>query len=107
MELDFFQFQEGSVSVCDKEGIILYMNQKALTTFGDKIGMNLFTCHPPKAQEKIHSLLKTGEPNAYTIEKKGIKKIIYQTPWYKDNKIAGLIEYSFPIPFDMPHYIRN
>jgi len=107
MKTDFFQDQEGSITVCDKEGIILYMNQKAIHTFGNKLGENLFFCHPPQAQEKIHSLLETGETNAYTIEKKGIKKIIYQTPWYRDDKIAGLIEYSFPIPFEMPHYIRK
>lgn len=107
METDYFNFQEGSVTVCDTKGLILYMNEKSIKTFGNKIGMNLFECHPPHAQAKIISLLKTGESNAYTIEKKGIKKIIYQTPWYKENKIAGLIEYSFPVPFDMPHYIRQ
>lgn len=105
--IDYFEFQEGSVTVCDKEGIILYMNRKAVNTFGGKVGYNLFSCHPPKAKEKIKQLLATGETNAYTIEKKGIKKIIYQTPWYKDGKIAGLIEYSFPIPFNMPHYVRE
>lgn len=105
--MDYFNTQEGSVTVCDKEGIILYMNKKAVNTFGDKVGFNLFSCHPPSAQEKIKQLLSTGETNAYTIEKKGIKKIIYQTPWYIDGNIAGLIEYSFPIPFDMPHYKRD
>ncbi|MDY0015736.1 MAG: PAS sensor protein [Bacteroidales bacterium] len=107
MKTDFFQEQEGSITVCDKEGCILYMNQKAINTFGDKTGNNLFACHPPKAQEMIKKLLATGEANAYTIEKKGIKKLIYQTPWYIEGEIAGLIEYSLPIPFDMPHYIRS
>lgn len=107
MEPDFFQHQEGSVTVCDMNGTIQYMNQKAINTFGNKIGENLFSCHPLAAQEKINDLLQTGKTNVYTIEKKGIKKMIYQTPWYKDGKIAGLIEYSFPIPFEMPHYIRQ
>jgi hypothetical protein len=106
MEPDYFQHQEGSVTVCDKNGIILYMNQKAINTFGNKLGENLFHCHPLAAQEKIKYLLQTGETNVYTIEKKGIKKMIYQTPWYANGEIAGLIEYSFSIPFDMPHFIR-
>ena len=37
-----------AVTVCDTEGVILYMNEKARATFaqhGDLIGRNLFDCH--------------------------------------------------------------
>jgi PAS domain S-box-containing protein len=105
---DFFSYQEGSICVCDKAGIIIYMNKKAMETFSDVIGKSLFDCHPPDAIEKIKELLKNGNTNAYTIEKNGKKKLIYQTPWRDTHgTIAGLIEYSFVIPFDMPHYIRK
>jgi len=48
-----------------------------------------------------------SETNVYTIEKAGIKKMIYQTPWYQNGKVAGLVEISIEIPFDMPHFIRS
>ena len=45
--------------------------------------------------------------NAYTIEKNGVKKLIYQTPWYENGEFMGLVEFSLEIPFEMPHYIRK
>ena len=47
------------------------------------------------------------ELNAYTIEKNGIKKLIYQTPWFMDGKFSGLVEISLPLPEELPHFIRN
>lgn len=98
-----------AVTVCDADGIILYMNQKARITFashGDLIGKNLFPCHSEASREKIRHMLATGESNAYTISKLGQRKMIYQTPWRVDGKIAGMVEISMVIPEDMPHYVR-
>ena len=81
-----------AVTVCDTQGIILYMNEKACRTFaghGNLIGRNLFDCHSPKSQEKIRELLETGGVNAYTIEKKGVRKMIYQTAWKQDGVVGG------------------
>lgn len=105
---DFFKCQSGSITVCDKEAKVIYQNTQSIDTFSDVRGKSLFDCHQPHTAEKIREMLRSGIPNAYTIEKKGKKKIIYQTPW-KDasGAIAGLIEYSFEIPSDMPHYIRG
>lgn len=90
--------------------IILYMNEKACRTFaghGNLIGRNLFDCHSPKSQEKIRELLETGGVNAYTIEKKGVRKMIYQTAWKREGVVCGLVEISMEIPGEMPHYIRE
>lgn len=100
-----------AVTICDADCNIIYMNARSRATFekDDKslIGANLMECHPPHAQEKIRHLLQSGETNAYTILKNGIKKLIYQTPWHNaEGKIAGLVEFSIPLPDDMPHYIR-
>ena len=46
------------------------------------------------------------KPNVYTIEKNGIKKLIYQSPWFEKGVMKGLVELSLEIPFDMPHFIR-
>ena len=41
------------------------------------------------------------------IEKNGVKKIIYQSPWYKEGEYAGFVELSLEIPLEMPHFIRS
>lgn len=112
IDFDHPQWAEGlncAVTICDREGMILYMNRKAKETFashGDLIGKNLFDCHSPESAEKIRHMLDTGESNAYTISKQGMRKMIYQTPWRKDDAIAGMVEISMVIPETMPHYIR-
>lgn len=112
MRIDDFEWAEeinSAVTVCDDKGIILYMNKRARETFakhGDLIGRNLFDCHSEASKEKIRHMLATGESNAYTISKAGQKKMIYQTPWRREGKIAGMVEFSMVIPEEMPHYIR-
>lgn len=102
----------GAVTVCDKNLQILYMNEKSVEVFekdgGAKlIGSDLLPCHNEQSRLKVLELLKTGFPNVYTIEKKGIKKFIYQTAWSDEGGIAGLIELSLEIPFEMPHFVRS
>ena len=76
-----------AVTVCDTGGTILYMNDKARTTFarhGDMVGKNLFDCHGERSREIIRRLLADGGTNVYTIEKNGVRKMIYQTAWRVD-----------------------
>jgi hypothetical protein len=87
------------------------MNEKSCATFvkygdGSLIGKSLFDCHGEKSSEKIKELLLEGTSNAYTIEKNGVKKMIYQCPWYKDDEVAGLVEISLVIPQEMKHFVR-
>lgn len=97
-----------AVTVCDRQGIILEMNNKAKGTFsGDLVGRNVLDCHPEPARGKLAELLATGESNVYTIEKSGRKKLIYQSPWYKDGEFAGLVELSFELPESLPHFRRD
>jgi len=100
-----------AITVCDKYGIILEMNDRAIDTFkndgGEKlIGKNLLDCHPASARSLLEKMLIEQKPNSYTIEKNGTKKLIYQTPWHENGKYAGFVEISFPIPFEMPHFVR-
>lgn len=98
-----------AITICDINGVILYMNNKARQTFashGDLIGKNLFDCHSPESAAKIRHMLATGENNAYTISKNGQRKVIYQTPWRKDGAVAGMVEISMVVPENMPHYVR-
>lgn len=99
-----------AVTICDCEGYVLYMNDKAKATFaksGDVIGKNLKDCHSPRSWEIILDLLATGRHNMYTIDKAGLKKLIYQTPWYKDGKLGGLVEISIVLDENMPNYVRG
>lgn len=100
-----------AVTACDNEGIIIYMNEKSRATFiknesESLIGKSLFDCHGEKSAVKIKELLTEGTTNSYTILKNGLKKLIYQCPWYKDGKVAGLVEISLVIPEEMPHFVR-
>ena len=99
--------------MCDAEGNILDMNDKSANTFlasggYELIGKSLMNCHPEPARTKLMEMLKNHNLNAYTIEKNGVKKLIYQSPWFDENgEFAGYIELSMEIPMEMPHYIRQ
>ena len=110
--MDWLKEINAAVTVCDDHGIIVYMNEKSEQVFendGGKnlIGSNLFGCHPEPALTKLKEMLADGSTNVYTIEKNGKKKIIYQTPWVNENVIAGMVEISFNIPDEMPHFFRK
>ena len=102
----------GSITVCDAKGIILEMNDRAVKAFQDQggeklIGTNMLDCHPEPARTKTRQLLETRQANVYTIEKGGVKKLIYQTPWFQDGRYSGFVELSLEIPAQMPHFIRD
>ena len=102
----------GAVTVCDRDGVILAMNDKSVHAFESDggaalIGSNLLACHPEPSRTKVKELLASGRPNIYTIEKKGIKKLIYQSPWYEKGVYSGFVELSLEVPFEMPHFVRS
>ena len=106
--MNYFEQVPFAITVSDKDGNILDMNQRSKETFakyGDIIGKSLFDCHPPKACEVLEALYKNHNVNAYTIEKNGQKKLIYQAPWYQDNEFVGYIELSLILPQEMPHFV--
>jgi len=101
-----------AITVCDRNGIILYMNDKSAITFAkdggrELIGRSVFDCHPEPSRSILQEMIESRKANVYTVEKSGVKKLIYQVPWYQDQNYAGFVEYSFEIPFDMPHFIRQ
>jgi hypothetical protein len=52
-------------------------------------------------------LLKSQKINCYTIEIKGKKKLVYQTPLLKDGVFVGYNEMILPIPDTIPHLVRG
>lgn len=102
----------GAVTVSDRDGTIVAMNNKAAQTFESDggyalIGQNMLDCHPEPSRSKLEQMMATQQANIYTIEKNGVKKLIYQTPWYKDGHYMGFVEMALEIPFEMPHFIRK
>ena len=103
-----------AVTVCDENGMITEMNAKAGETFKkhggpNLVGSNLLDCHPEPARTRLKNMLAdpATKPNAYTIDKNGVKKLIYQFAYQKDGVSAGLVELSLEIPLTMPHFIRK
>jgi transcriptional regulator with PAS, ATPase and Fis domain len=110
--LAWFKSFPGAVFVCDAKGILLEMNDKAeesVVADGGRslIGTNILDCHPEPARSKFRQMLEAREANIYTIEKNGVKKLIYQAPFYSAGEYAGFVELSLEIPFEMPHFIRG
>jgi transcriptional regulator with PAS, ATPase and Fis domain len=101
-----------AVTITDVDGKIVFMNEKSAKVFekyGGKelLNSSVYSCHNPVSEEKIKQMMKDKTTNAYTIEKNEIKKMIFQTPWSENNKVCGMIEFSFEIPFEMLHFIRS
>ena len=109
-DIDYFKNLNLAITVCDKDGNVLYQNDSSIDVNGDTRGKNLMDCHNENSKKIIHHLIDEADTNAYTISKKGKKKLIYQTPWYEDDAtqtVGGLIEFSIIIPEDMPHFDRG
>ena len=103
----------GAVTVTGADGTILYLNERASNAFAKKggrdalVGSDLMACHKEASQALIRGILELEKPNAYTITKGGVRKFIYQAPWYRDGQAAGLVELSMEIPAELPHFDRG
>ena len=102
----------GAITVCDCDGIVVYMNdlskkQFAKTDDGNLVGKSLIDCHPEPARTKLKEMLAEQTPNSYSIEKNGIRKMIHQTPWIENGEFKGVVEISFVIPMELPHFKRD
>jgi len=86
-----------TVWVCDRNGVMLEMNDHAADTQeGGRslIGTNILDCHPEPARTKLVEMLSSGQANIYTIERAGKRKLIYQAPWYENGglcRIRGIV----------------
>lgn len=102
----------GAITVCDKDGKILDLNSKSARSFqaeGGKnlLGTDIYGCHPEPARLILKELIATQKTNVYTTEKNGVKKLIYQAPWYENGQYAGFVEIVLEIPSEMPHHVRS
>jgi len=110
--MDYLNESNVAITVCDKDGKILSMNEKSKKTFlrpgrENLIGQNVLDCHPEPAHSLLADMLQNPRVNSYTIEKEGVKKLIFQTPWYQDGEYMGFAELSMEIPTEMKNMIRK
>jgi PAS domain-containing protein len=101
----------GAFTICNRDGIIIEMNDRSIQAFEKDggsalIGKNVLDCHLEPARTELKNMLASGKTNVYTIEKNGLKKLIYQAPWYSDGEYRGFVELALEIPVTMPHHVR-
>lgn len=102
----------GAVVVCNKEGVIIDLNDEAAAIFAENGGMKLvgsviFDCHPESCRAKLKALMDSRQKNVYTIQKDGRKQLIFQTPWHCDKQYAGYLELILELPWDITHFNRD
>jgi PAS domain-containing protein len=112
LEHDWIKEFPAAITVCNTAGVILEMNDRAAKTFEKDggyalIGKNLLECHSEDSRGKVQQMLASHQKNVYTIEKSGVKKLIFQSPWFRQGQYAGFVEISLEIPFEMPHFVRT
>ncbi len=103
---DWVEHYPAAVSVCDTQGTIIAMNRLAAEMFAkyggmDLIGSSLFACHPEPANIIIRQMLAEQRANTYFTEQKGARKLVHQTPWYHEDRFAGLVETVIVLPEEM------
>ena len=96
-----------AITVADLDGVVLYQNRRSVEVNGDVRGRSMIPCHSERSRQIISRLMSEGATNAYTIQKRELRKLIYQMPWYEAGEGAGLGEFSLEIPAEMPHYVRE
>ncbi len=112
IDADWLEELPCAITVCDRRYKILYMNGLAAKTTavdGGKalVGKSLLDCHPPDAQKKLKEVMASGRPNIYTVEKKGVRKMVNHGHWKKGGRLAGLVEIVFILPDEVPHIVRD
>lgn len=112
MNVNWMDEFSGAITVCNREGTIVYMNDFSINQFqkyggSNLLGTNLLDCHPEPSKTKLREMLKNPIENTYTTEKNGLKKVITQKPWFQNGEFCGVVELSFELPVDMSNQTRK
>ena len=112
VDFEWFESIPCAVTVCDRKYKILYMNEMSAEVNEENggkalIGKNLMDCHPPEAQEKLREVMASRKPYAFTVERKGVKKLAFQSHWRRNGRVAGIVEMYFELPRNIPNLRRK
>ncbi len=111
-ENTWFKVFPGAITVTDEKGTILQMNDQSADMFKEDggytiIGRNAITCHPEPTQTKVRKIYESEQPNIYSIQKNGVKQLVYQAPYFVDGDFAGVVEICLKLPEEIPHFNRD
>ncbi|MEA1898280.1 MAG: PAS domain-containing protein [Bacteroidota bacterium] len=111
MEKNWAENLPASLTVCDTEGIIVYLNPLSVEMFSKDggsrlVGKSLFDCHNEESNKHIRKMLNEKVGQTYTTEKNGHKKLIHQVPWFEKDVFGGLMELTIELPDDMENILR-
>jgi hypothetical protein len=101
-----------AITVCDREGIVIEMNDASAANYEsagefDLIGRNIKDCHPAKAREILDAMFADGTLHMYSTRKNGIRRLICELPWYNGGEFFGFVEFAIVLPDEIPHYQRD
>ena len=103
----------GAITVTDNDATVIEMNEdsakKLFKADGgyEVLGRNAITCHPPQTQEKVRQIYETHSFNVYSITKNGQKYLVYQAPYFIEEKFSGVVELFLELPDEIPHFDRH
>lgn len=109
---DWIEGLPAEIMLCDTAGVIVEMNAAAAVLFVedggmDLLGANLLDCHPEPSRSMLRGMMQTQASHAYFNTEEGEKRFFFQSPWFKDGCYAGFVEFSFPVPDNIPNFIRG
>ena len=105
---NFFKTINCAVVVWDKEGKVLYQNDKSISKDGNVCGNNLIGCHKPESWKMIQKMLNEDCSNIYQVIRTTGSKLVFQTPWYEeDGSIGGLVEIVTELPENLREVQRG
>lgn len=112
MQLEWAKEFGAAITLCDTEGIILEMNDRAARMFSadggrQLIGKNVLDCHPEPARSHLAQMLQERRANVYITERRGEYHFVYQSPWFENGRFAGFVEIVIDVPQNIPHVVRD
>jgi hypothetical protein len=101
-----------TISGCDAEGTTNYLNVRGAEAFEKEggyalLGTDMRDCHPGATRQLFEDLLASRQLQAYTIEKQGKRKLVYQVPVVREGVFQGYVELVLPLPETLPHLVRG
>lgn len=90
------------VTICDQNGLIVYMNKESIKQFASDggenlIGKSLLDCHPEPSRSKLVNMLAAQTANTYISRSNDQAQLVHETPWFENGEYKGFIEISIDV----------
>jgi hypothetical protein len=109
---DWINEFQGIITICDRTGKIVYLNNRAIKNFEKDGGINLlgsdiYACHPEAASIKLRKLIENCETNIYYTLRNRVRHLIHQSPLFEKGEYKWFAEFIFDIPEETITHIRS